>query len=139
MNNHLKPIIYITKVSEVKEVSNVGKVSSDERVDGVEGDGEEGHSEGEAELDVLRAGGGHPEELVGCPGAGVSGVAGAGTLIPSKISLRHLPLLRAVILHGVTDAAGQEVGEELEINYITLDILILKGFWSNNYSSRGHV
>ena len=69
----------------------------------------------------------------------MSGVAGAGTLITSKISLRHLPLLRAVILHGVTDAAGQEVGEELEINYITMDILILKVVWSNNYSSRGHV
>ena len=58
-------LIDITKVSEVKEVSNVGKVSSDERVDGVERDGEEGDSEGEAELDVLTGGGGDSQELVG--------------------------------------------------------------------------
>ena len=66
---------FVTNIAKVQEVSNIRKVSSNERVDGVEGDGEEGHSEGEAELDVLRAGGGHPEELVGGPGAGVRGVA----------------------------------------------------------------
>ena len=53
----------------------------------------------------------------------MGGVAGGRALVSSKVPVRHLSLLRAVILHGVTDAARQEVGEELgeDINYITLD------------------
>ena len=109
-----KNFLKFTQISKVKEVSDVCKVSPKERVDGVEGDGEEGHGEGQAELDVLGAGGGQPEELVGRPRGVRGGVARARTLIASKVPLRHLTLLRAVLLHGVTDAARQEVGEELK-------------------------
>ena len=42
------------------------------------------------------------------------GVARARTLISSKVPVRHLALLGAVLIHGVTDAARQEVGEELK-------------------------
>ncbi len=103
-----------TEISKLEEVSDVGKVSPEERVDGVEGDGEEGHGEGQAELDVLGAGSGQPEELVGRPRGVRGGVARARTLIASKVPLHNLTLLRAVLLHGVTDAARQEVGEELK-------------------------
>ena len=46
--------------------------------------------EGEAKLDVLGGGGGHPQELVGAPTGGVRGVA---ALVAGEVSLRHLALL----------------------------------------------
>ena len=104
---------YITKIAKVQEVPDVPEVAADERVDGVEGDGEEGDGEGEAELDVLAGGRRHAQELVGAARAGVArvprvrGVAG--------VPLHHVRV-RALILgaHGVAQAARQQVGEELK-------------------------
>ena len=56
---------FVTNIAKVQEVSNISKVSSNERVDGVEGDGEEGDGEGETELDVLTGRGSDAQELVG--------------------------------------------------------------------------
>ena len=63
ISNH--NIKFVTNIAKVQEVSNIRKVSSNERVDGVEGDGEEGDGEGETELDVLAGRGSDAQELVG--------------------------------------------------------------------------
>ena len=64
----------------------------------------------------------------------------ARTLISGKVPVRHLPLLRTLILHGVTDAARQEVGEELKGNEKSYShISKVKFSVNSNYSGWGHV
>lgn len=104
--------IFPTNVAKVEEVSDVGKVSSDERVDGVEWDGKEGDGEGESQLDVLAGGGRHSKELIGTP-CGVLVLIWAG-----DISLIHTALGLLLILNSIADTAAKQVGEKLSNKYM---------------------
>ena len=89
---------FVTNIAKVQEVSNICKVSSNERVDGVEGDGEEGDGEGETELDVLAGRGSDAQELVGASWLMI--LVGGGSLM--DIWVREV-FWRC--LHDIADAA----------------------------------
>ena len=95
---------FTTEVSKVKKVSNVSKVATNERVDGVERDGEEWYSECETKLDILTGSGCHSQELVSTPSR-VMNISG--------VSLKYLSVLFWAV-HCIANTAGQKIGEELK-------------------------